>query len=355
MQTRSAKRRTLGFLFTDLRGYTQLIDASGDAAAANIVRDYRALARAAIAEHEGREVGTEGDSFFVVFDSVGSAVECAIDILKSAGANDPAIAVGAGVHAGEAADGDLGYVAGGVNLAARLCALARAGEILVSDTVRALTRMAVEVRYESAGSRRLKGFEEPVSVWRIEVAGAARTSDHGLPPRWLAVAMAFALAAAVAMGVYQDGVVLGYWSDPKHSLTDSIPAVLLPVLAGFNVVYLVSGLVVGLAIVARSPSWARLATRLFALNAVMTATVIPLYVFVTGTAQSGVTGGFFLVFAVLSVACYLGTAYGFYRRARWVVGVGYVTCALFLPAVTTLPIGLAAAWAIRTRRENAFY
>src|SRR5579859_1433127 len=111
--------RTLGFLFTDLRGYTRFIDEHGDAAAANLVRDYRAIVREAIARHDGKEISTEGDSFFLVFESVSSSVRCAVDILGAAGTHDPPIRLGAGVHAGEAADGDVGYVAAPINVAAR--------------------------------------------------------------------------------------------------------------------------------------------------------------------------------------------------------------------------------------------
>lgn len=74
---------TKTFLFTDLRGYTAFTEQHGDAAASEIVAEYRRLVRSEIARTGGRERTTEGDSFFVVFDSAHSAVECALAIVRA--------------------------------------------------------------------------------------------------------------------------------------------------------------------------------------------------------------------------------------------------------------------------------
>jgi len=90
-QPRSAARRaaaptTRAFLFADLRGYTDFVERRGDAAAARLLRDYRTLVRREIARHDGAEVKTEGDSFYVVFPSVTGALDCAVSILRRAAA-----------------------------------------------------------------------------------------------------------------------------------------------------------------------------------------------------------------------------------------------------------------------------
>ena len=69
------------------------------------------------------------------------------------------IRVGVGVHAGETVETAEGFVGSAVNIAARLCAQAKAGELVVSDTVRALTRTYLDVEFEPLGARRLKGVE----------------------------------------------------------------------------------------------------------------------------------------------------------------------------------------------------
>src|SRR3712207_58371 len=124
---------TRGFLFADLRGYTEYVERHGGEAAARLLARYRELVRAQVARFRGAEIKTEGDSFYVVFPSVSAAVRAGLAILddaRAASAADPEqpIRVGIGVHAGETVETAEGYVGSPVNIAARLCSLARAGE-----------------------------------------------------------------------------------------------------------------------------------------------------------------------------------------------------------------------------------
>ncbi len=75
---------TRGFLFADLRGYTQFVEAHGDKAASELLTAYRTLVRAAVADFKGAEIRTEGDGFYVVFPSASSAIRCAMAILEQA-------------------------------------------------------------------------------------------------------------------------------------------------------------------------------------------------------------------------------------------------------------------------------
>src|ERR1044072_7479944 len=98
--------RTNGFLFSDLRNYTGFVDAHGDAAAAAYLDRYRRLVRREVAEYGGAEIKTEGDSFYVVFPSASSAVQCGLAIVRATAdeareSGAPPITVGVGVHAGE--------------------------------------------------------------------------------------------------------------------------------------------------------------------------------------------------------------------------------------------------------------
>jgi class 3 adenylate cyclase/ABC-type branched-subunit amino acid transport system substrate-binding protein len=169
---------TRAFLFADLRDYTRLVETHGAVRAADLLERYRSLVREAVARFRGAEVKTEGDSFYVVFDSVSAAVECALHVQvaatdASAAVPDPPIRVGIGIHAGETVVVGDGYVGDAVNLAARMCGQARAGEILVSDTVRTLTRSVVPVTFESRGRHRLKGVDEPVAIFSVVPVVAA--------------------------------------------------------------------------------------------------------------------------------------------------------------------------------------
>ena len=163
--------RTNGFLFADLRGYTHFVESRGDSAAVVLLEIYRTLVRAVVAEFGGAEIKTEGDSFYVVFPSASTAVQCGLAILAAAAqksGDGVQIRVGIGVHAGETVQTGEGYVGSAVNVAARVCSQAQAGELLVTDTVRALTRTHIPVRFTNRRARRLKGIAEAVVMYRAE-------------------------------------------------------------------------------------------------------------------------------------------------------------------------------------------
>src|SRR5439155_3912767 len=126
----------------------------------------------AIKRFGGAEIKTEGDSFYVVFNSVSSAVRCGLVItgnalLDAAEHPDELIKVGIGVHAGETVETAEGYVGSPVNIAARICSQAGPNEVLVSETVRSLTRTVLPVRFDSRGRRQLKGIAEAVALFAV--------------------------------------------------------------------------------------------------------------------------------------------------------------------------------------------
>jgi class 3 adenylate cyclase len=200
-------RPTRGFLFSDLRGYTAFVESNGANAATELLARYRRHVRQAVAHHRGAEIRTEGDGFYIVFPSVSSAVTCGLEILSTAAGDTsgPPIAIGIGVNAGEAADTVEGYVGSAVNVAARLCALAGPREILVSDTVRALTKSVLDVTFVSKGRRTLKGVAEPLLVFAVQSPTEVQVSPVGSIPdrRWFTV-----LGAAVAVVVAASGIAL---------------------------------------------------------------------------------------------------------------------------------------------------
>jgi class 3 adenylate cyclase len=198
----SSGPHTRGFLFADLRGYSAYTEAHGDEAATNLIHRYRALVRSAIAGYDGAEIRTEGDSFYVVFVSVSQAVRAGLAIRDAAArasseSGAPPIRVGIGIHAGEVEDGAEGIVSSAVNIAARVCAIARAGEVLVTDTVRSLTRTLLPIAFEPRGRRRLKGITEPVPLYAVVVA---RDQSVGTGRRRSTVALTIAgLVVATAI------------------------------------------------------------------------------------------------------------------------------------------------------------
>jgi class 3 adenylate cyclase/tetratricopeptide (TPR) repeat protein len=161
------------FLFSDLRDYTSYVEAKGDAAAARLLREYRTLVRREVARHDGAEVKTEGDSFYVVFQSASSALECAVSILRAAEAQnerDPSmpLRIGVGLHAGETVEYDDQFVGSAVNIASRLAGKAQAMELIISDTLRGLVRTSQQLSMTDRGPLELKGVAEPIRAWSVE-------------------------------------------------------------------------------------------------------------------------------------------------------------------------------------------
>jgi class 3 adenylate cyclase len=223
---------THGFLFADLRGYTAYIDREGAAAAAALLERFRSLVRTAVAAHHGAEIRTEGDSFYITFPRASPAVACALDIVAATAADaadhpvDP-IRVGVGVHAGEALETPDGPVGTAVNIAARLCAIAAPGEVVVSDTVRSLTRSVGDAQFIAMGRRTVKGLDEPLTVYRAVPAGTPLPAPRrAAPSRRLALAGGLvALPAVAAIGVV---LVLGSNASPETAAGPSSSASMEP-------------------------------------------------------------------------------------------------------------------------------
>jgi class 3 adenylate cyclase len=169
-----------GFLFADLRAYTHFVETHGDSAAAELLSAYRTVVRAAVADFRGAEIRTEGDGFYVVFPSASSAIRCALAVLEQAASSTAAaggpLPVGIGIHAGETADSAEGFVGSAVNIAARVCALAGPGELLITETVYGLVRTSMPLSVESRGRRHLKGIRQPIAVLNVRPTGAAPRS-----------------------------------------------------------------------------------------------------------------------------------------------------------------------------------
>jgi class 3 adenylate cyclase len=192
-QSSRAQRRkaepgiTRAFLFSDLRDYTSFVEAKGDAAAARLLRDYRTVVRREVARHDGAEVKTEGDSFYVVFETPSVALDCGVAILRAAevrNRRDPTstLRIGVGVHAGETIAYDDQFVGSAVNIASRLAGRAGAGELLISDTLRGLMRTSRSIAMSERGALELKGVTEPIRAWTVEWQQAQPASAPATTP-----------------------------------------------------------------------------------------------------------------------------------------------------------------------------
>jgi class 3 adenylate cyclase len=179
--------RLLGLLFADLRGYTAFAEREGDAKAAAVLARYRDLVRTAVARTGGAEIRTEGDSFYVIFPSVTSAIRTGLAIVGAAEAvssADPSLPVrpGIGVHAGEPLEAPEGPIGAAVNTAARICALAAPGEVLVSATARELAGGSRDLAFATRGRLPAKGLAEPIEVWEASLANPVASGTETAQP-----------------------------------------------------------------------------------------------------------------------------------------------------------------------------
>jgi class 3 adenylate cyclase len=169
---------TVTFLFTDIEGSTTLLRAAGEAYG-SLLEQHRRLLRAAFAAHDGREVDTQGDSFFVAFAGPAQATAAAIDAQRALAAHpwEPGcvVRVRMGLHTGEAAAVAGSYVSLAVHRAARIAAAAHGGQVLVSEATAALVRDELPdgATLRDLGEHRLKDFDAPARLYQLVVAELA--------------------------------------------------------------------------------------------------------------------------------------------------------------------------------------
>jgi class 3 adenylate cyclase len=126
---------TVTFLFTDIEGSTRLLHRLGNAYA-DALAEYRRILREAFTRNGGVEVDTQGDAFFVAFARAADALTTAREAQAALGTGP--IRVRIGVHTGEPLVTDEGYVGIDVHRAARIAAVGHGGQVLVSQSTRAL-------------------------------------------------------------------------------------------------------------------------------------------------------------------------------------------------------------------------
>jgi predicted ATPase/class 3 adenylate cyclase len=154
---------TVTFLFTDIEGSTRLLHALGPDAYAEALAEHRRALRTAFGEHQGVEVDTQGDAFFVAFPTVGGAVAAA-QAAQHALAAGP-IRVRMGLHTGTPTLTAEGYVGVDVHRGARVAALAHGGQVLLTEPSAALVDAGTTV--SDLGRHRLKDFDGPVRLLQL--------------------------------------------------------------------------------------------------------------------------------------------------------------------------------------------
>ena len=160
-------------MFTDIVGSTEMCSRFGDDAAIAMLSVHDHIVRSSVGAHSGREVKHTGDGIMAAFNSAANAVKSACRIIghlneHNAGAPDHPLTVRIGISAGEPVEQHEDLFGSSVQLAARLCAQAEPGQVLVSNVVADLC-IGKNLKFFDAGECELKGFEGKIPTRAVEI------------------------------------------------------------------------------------------------------------------------------------------------------------------------------------------
>ncbi len=176
---------TVTFLFTDIEGSTRLLQQLGDDYG-DVVRDHRRLLREHLGGKGGTEVDTQGDAFFYSFprarDAVTGAVAAQRALAEHAWPEGAEVRVRMGLHTGEPSVGDEGYLGLDVVRAARICSAGHGGQILLSETTRALlgNDLPDGASVVDLGQQNLKDVQHE-RIYQLALDGGPRSSRRSRP------------------------------------------------------------------------------------------------------------------------------------------------------------------------------
>jgi adenylate cyclase len=182
-------RRLTAILAADVAGYSRLMGADEEGTHDRLKAHLRELVNPKIKEHSGRIVKNTGDGFLAEFASVVHAVRCAVELQWGMAEREPEVRAERriqfriGVNLGDVIAEEHDIFGDGVNVAARLEALAEPGGVLVSNTVHDHVRDRLPFAFEDLGEQQVKNIARPVRVYRVrDIGGAKSPSTSASPP-----------------------------------------------------------------------------------------------------------------------------------------------------------------------------
>jgi adenylate cyclase len=199
-------RRLTAILAADVAGYSRLMGADEEGTHERLKAHLGELVNPKISEHRGRTVKNTGDGFLAEFSSVVDAARCAVDIQRGMAEREAEvpderrIRFRIGINLGDVIVDGGDIYGDGVNVAARLEALAEPGGICISRTVRDQIRDKLAYAFEDLGEQQVKNISRPVRVYAVRreptmeltAAGAVTIPQTAAPPRLSIVVLPFA-------------------------------------------------------------------------------------------------------------------------------------------------------------------
>jgi len=217
-------RRLTAILAADVAGYSRLMGTREEETHERLNAHLTELVNPKIAEHKGRVVKNTGDGFLAEFASVVDAVRCAAEIQRGMADREPEVAeeqrirFRIGINLGDVIAEDEDIFGDGVNVAARLEALADPGEICLSRVVRDQVRDRLDYTFEDLGEQQVKNIARPVRAYALRLGAVANPTAEKVPsatpisqpvaaPRLSIVVLPFAnLSNDPEQGYFADGL-----------------------------------------------------------------------------------------------------------------------------------------------------
>ena len=169
---------TVTFVFTDIEGSTRLLQELGDEEFGRVSGDHRRIVRETFGSRGGTEIDTQGDAFFFSFPRAREAVSAAVEAQRALHTHDwpggRELRVRMGLHTGEPHVGEEGYLGLDVVRAARISAAGHGGQILISETTRALlgNQLPDGVGVHDLGQQHLKDVQHE-HIFELTIDGRA--------------------------------------------------------------------------------------------------------------------------------------------------------------------------------------
>jgi TolB-like protein/class 3 adenylate cyclase len=174
----SIQRRLAAILAADIAGYSRLMHAD-EAATVRDLKAHQSAILPLIGRHGGRIIDTAGDGIMAEFPSVIGATECAVEIQSVMAERNQGVLESRrmlfriGINLGDVIHDESRIYGDGINIAARLEALAEPGGVLVSSTVHDQVRGKLPFTFEDVGERQVKNIEQPVRMYQLHIPGAS--------------------------------------------------------------------------------------------------------------------------------------------------------------------------------------
>jgi adenylate cyclase len=237
MSTGGFRRKLTAILSADVKGYSRLMG-QDEAATVRTLTAYREVMSTLIQHHRGRVVDSPGDNLLAEFPSVVDAVQCAVEIqqvLRVRNAQlpeDRRMRFRIGINLGDVIEEEDRLYGDGVNIAARLEALAEPGGICISGTVYEHIRSKLTLWNEYLGEHSVKNIVEPVRVYRVltepEAAARAGRGKWGGLGRWRWAVVAIVAVLVVGAGAFMAWDFALRPSPPAEAIPEQIPTLELP-------------------------------------------------------------------------------------------------------------------------------